>query len=128
MLHDLPKDRVQIGRPVTDDQRLRFGRGRRLAEEENDFDRFVRFELDRGLKSATGIETGADPVGKEEASPVSAAGLSSVPFRPRNSRRSPVQAVCRSGQVGKRDAGAEVRVPGIAGQEGARLPARSPSR
>ena len=95
MLHDLAKDRVEIGRAVARDQGLRVGRRRRLAEEEDDLHRLVRLELDRGLQGAAGIEAGADPLGEGGASPASAAGLSSVPLRPRNSRRSPVQAVCR---------------------------------
>ena len=58
----MAKDLVEIGRPVARDQGLRIGRCRRLAEEEDDFHRTVRFDLDGGLKSAAGIEAGADPL------------------------------------------------------------------
>ena len=43
---------------------MRVGRGGGLAEEENDVDRFVRLELQRGVKNATGIEAGAHPLGE----------------------------------------------------------------
>src|SRR5205085_6739471 len=120
MLHDLAKDRIKIGLAVARGQSLRFGGGGCLAEEENDVDHLVRLELQRGLKNATGIEAGAYPLGKrcgfsgkrgwvveraisaQELSPV--AGPRYLP----------------SGEVGKRHAGAECRIPGIAGKESTR--------
>src|SRR5690348_4220176 len=44
MLHDVAKDRVKIGRAIAHDQRLRLRCGGRLAEEENNVDRFVRLK------------------------------------------------------------------------------------
>src|SRR5207248_8628968 len=89
--------------------------------EENDIDRFVRLEPQRGLKNATGIEAGAHTLGEwggfsckrgwvvqrtistQELPPI--AGPGCLP----------------TGQVGKRYAGAECRVPGIAGTAGTRF-------
>ncbi len=60
--NDFAKDRIEISRPIASDQGLRIGRCRCLAEEEDDFHRAARLELERGLQSAAGIEAGTDPL------------------------------------------------------------------
>ena len=95
MLHDIAKDRVQIGRAVARDQGLRVCRGGGFAEEENDLDRFVRPQSQRGPENTAGIEPRAHPLGKQALPPQAPPGCRACRFArgTRAGRRSSSSAV-----------------------------------
>ena len=113
MCDHLAKSRIQVGRPVTGDQGLRVDLARRLAEEEDDFRRAARRELDRGLKRAAGIEGGADPLREKRVT----RQRGRVVERAVAPQEFPaVAGPCRlpAAQVRKGDTGTERQIPGVA--------------
>jgi hypothetical protein len=99
---DVGKHGVEIGGAVARDQRPRAPPRRGLAQEENDFGAAAGRQLERRAQRAAGIETGADPLGQRRA-PRAPRAWPSVPLRPMNSRRSPVQSSAPA-QIGEGDA------------------------
>ena len=92
---DLGQHGVEICLAVARNQVRCVVRARGLAEEEDDLDT-ARSAAARSLvRSAPQGSRPAPTVFDSGAAPASAAGLSSVPLRPMNSRRSPVQSVWR---------------------------------
>ncbi len=82
------------GDAITLHQLARLQRVRGLAEQEHHFRRGAGLELDTRAQRGAGVESGAGATRRTGVPDTSAAGASSVPWRPRNSRRSAVHSVC----------------------------------
>ena len=120
VVHDAAQDRIEIGGPVASDQGLRIGRGRRLAEEEDELHRLPRLELDRRLQGAAGVEAGAHPL-RERRVPGQRGGMVERAVTPQ--KLSPVAGPCDlpSAEVRERDVGTERDAPRVAREHRARF-------
>jgi hypothetical protein len=120
MLRDLTEDGVEIGVAVASEQRPRGRCVVGFAEEENDLHVWPG-SRSTNVRSA---QHGSRPAPARLASgtrAAMAAGISRVPWRPRNSPRSAVHCDCRPGEIRKSDSRAEGGIPRIAGEQGARV-------
>ena len=111
---DRSQDRIEVGRPVADDQFRRLRVTRRLAEKEHDLDTLSRAELDHRLQDAAGVEARADP-SRQTASSFHArrlieSAMASEEFRPVARPPRP-----RAREIGESHAAIKVAVPGVAG-------------
>ena len=88
--------RVEIGRAIALDQRARAVRRRAAWPRKNTISvGCAGLELDACAQRAAGIEPRADASRERAAGHAAPRAAASVPWRPRNSRRSPVQSVWR---------------------------------
>ncbi len=117
VLLDFAQRFVGVHRAVALDQRAGLGGVAPLAQQEHHL-RASRPARARGSSGARRTGSRPAPVFPDSSSPRSSdAGWSRLAFRPRNSRRSPVQEVWQSAQVGERDPVCELPVPRVAREQ-----------